>query len=495
MSPSAVEFFYFLPAVLLLYWLGPRRATWQNAVLLLASAVFYASWDLSLMGILAGAIAVSFTAGVVLAALSTEGRSAARATVVGRWRLAVVTLAVAAQLGLLGVFKYAGFFAGTLNSLLTASGMPDMLPVLQLVLPLGISYTTLIQVGYLLDVYWQRVPASRDPLAYAVFVGFFPQLIAGPIVRVGRMLPQYGTPRRLTPDMVAAGAGAFMLGFAMKAYAADWLASWIVDPVFARPAGFSAGALWLTLAGYATQLFCDFAGYSLMAIGTGRLFGLELPENFRHPFLSKNLAEFWRRWHISLNTWLFDYLFAPLTTGRSWFRGRAGAGFLVVFLVSGLWHGATWTFVLWGLAHGVALAIHNAYDGWYKGRCRGDRRYVAWRKARPYLLVSWVVTQLFFLLTLIPFRAPDLSAAADFAVGLLGLGGGTPHPEAFAFHLGAISLFVLAYHLLEVGPGPALKARFLSLPGPVRGLVYGAAFVYLMLFTPVGASTPIYGRF
>jgi len=491
MTPSTVEFAYFLPAVLLLHWIVPRRAELQNAVLLLASLVFYASWDLGLLPILGTAVAASFGTGLALDALRFPGSPESSS---GR-RKAVLAVGIAAQLGLLGVFKYAGFFAESLNALLGALGVPDAMPVLRLALPLGISYTTLIQVGYLLEVYWERAPACRDPLAYSVFVAFFPQLIAGPIVRTRAMLPQYLVPRRLTPDLVAGGAGAFLLGFAMKAYAADWLASWIVDPIFAAPSTFTAGALWLGLLGYAAQLFCDFAGYSLMAIGTGRLFGLELPENFRYPFLSKSLAEFWRRWHMSLNTWLFDYLFAPLTTGRSWFRGRAGAGFLVVFLVSGLWHGATWTFVAWGLAHGIALALHNLYDEGYKRRCRTDRRYVALRKSTPYVLASWAITQVFFVLTLVPFRAPDIGAATDFAVGLLGLGGTVPHSETGALHLWIIALLLLALHLLEVGPGPSIKARFLALPGPVRGLVYGLAVVALFLFTPLGASTPIYGRF
>jgi D-alanyl-lipoteichoic acid acyltransferase DltB (MBOAT superfamily) len=495
MSLAGLEFAFFFPVVFLLYWLGPHRASWQNAVLMLASAVFYATWDMSLLAVLAGAMVVSFGAGLALGAPSLEEGPAADDTTVRRRRRAILAVAIGAELGLLGVFKYAGFFAGSLNALLSAAGLPDMLPVLRLALPLGISYTTLIQVGYLLEVYWRRTPACRDPLAYATFVAFFPQLLAGPIVRAPGMLRQYGAARLLSPDVLASGAGAFLLGFAMKAFVADWLSPRVVDPVFANPAAYTAGTLWLSLLGYATQLFCDFAGYSLMAIGTGRMFGLELPENFRYPFLSKSLAEFWRRWHISLNTWLFDYLFAPLTTGRSWFRGRAGAGFLVVFLVSGLWHGATWTFVLWGLAHGVALAIHHTYDLWYKGRCRKDRRYVAWRKAGPYVLASWAVTQLFFLLTLIPFRAPDLSAASAFATGLLGFGGQSGLAERFGLQAAACVLFMLFFHLLEVGRGPALKQGFLALPAPLRGIVYGLILAFLMVYVPVGASTFIYAQF
>jgi len=494
-SLVGLEFAFFFPIVFLAHWLGPRRAAWQNAVLLLASVVFYATWNLGLLGVLAAATAVSFGAGLALDALGTPAPDAAPSAPGRRRRKAVLVVAIVAELGLLGVFKYSGFFAESFNALLVGLGLPDALPVLRLVLPLGISYTTLIQVGYLLEVYWGRAPACRDPLAYMVFVGFFPQLIAGPIVRARVMLPQYLVPRRLTSAAVASGAGAFLLGFVMKAFVADWLSPRVVDPVFADPSSFGAATLWIALLGYATQLFCDFAGYSLMAIGTGRLFGLELPENFRYPFLSKSLAEFWRRWHISLNTWLFDYLFAPLTTGRSWFRGRAGAGFLVVFLVSGLWHGATWTYVLWGLAHGIALAGHHAYDEWYKRKCRKDRRWVAWRKATPYVLASWFVTQVFFILTLVPFRAPSIGAAADFGKGLLGLGGAEGLGQRFGLQAAACVLFFAGYHLLEVGPGPAWKARFLALPAPVRGVVYGLVLAFLLVYVPVGASTFIYAQF
>ena len=495
MSLAGLEMVFFLPLALAAYWLGPRRAGWQNAVLALASVIFYLSWNPRLLAVLVAAILASYGAGAWLGALPTEGLPEAEAGVVRRRRRRVLTLALVAQLGLLGVFKYAGFFADSLNALLGAVGIDGALPILRLALPLGISYTTLVQVGYLLEVYWERAPACRDPLAYGVFVGFFPQLLAGPIVRARAMLPQYLVPRRLAADDVAAGAAALLLGFTMKAFVADWLSPRVVDPVFAHPATFATRTLWVGLLGYATQLFSDFAGYSLMALGTGRLFGLALPENFRHPFLSKSLAELWRRWHISLNTWLFDYLFAPLTTGRSWFRGRTGAGFLVVFLVSGLWHGATWTFVLWGLAHGVALAGHHAYDGFYKGLCRKDRAWVARRKSRGYGLASWVVTQLFFVLTLVPFRAPSLAAAVDFGKGLVGLGGSGRLAERFGLQAAAITLFFVAYHLLEVGPGPRWLARFRALPAAVRGVAYGLVVAFLMVYTPLGASTFIYAQF
>jgi alginate O-acetyltransferase complex protein AlgI len=482
-SLIGIEFILFFPAVFLLHWLFPRRAAWQNSILLLASIVFYATWNWRMLPILGGAVAVSYGAGRLLTG-----------TVPGR-RKAILICAIAAELGLLGLFKYAGFFATSLNALLGSLGIPDAMPILRIALPLGISYTTLIQVGYLLDVYWERSPASRDPLAYAVFVAFFPQLIAGPIVRTRAMLPQYEAPRSLSPEVFAAGASTFLTGFMLKAFVADWLAPRVVDPVFADPGSYGAPSLWIALFGYATQLFCDFAGYSLMAIGTGRFFGLELPENFRYPLFSTSLAEFWRRWHITLNTWLFDYLFAPLTTGRSWFRGRAAMGFLVVFLVSGLWHGATWTFVLWGLFHGMALAVHFHYDEAYKRLCRKDRKWVTRRRSRPYVVAAWFVTQSFFLMTLLPFRAPDLASLATFAKGMVGMGGNGRLDEHFGIQAALVVMVFAAFHLVEIGPGPFLKSRFMALPAPARGVCYGLLIVFLFVFVPVGASTFIYAQF
>lgn len=495
MSLAGLEMVFFLPVVLLLYWAGPRHRHWQNGVLAVASALFYFTWSPRLLWLLAAAIGVSFGAGRWLQALPLQGVSQEEATVRRRRRRWIVTGAVLAEVGILGVFKYAGFFTNSLAAILDALGLPVSWPVLHLALPLGISYTTLIQVGYLLEVYWERTPACGDPLAYGVFVAFFPQLIAGPIARAREQLPQYREVRRPTPEAFATGSREFLLGFTLKAFVADWAAPHLVDPVFQSPLAFGAAAAWAGLLGYAVQLFSDFAGYSLMALGVGRLFGIVLPVNFRHPYLSKSLAEFWRRWHISLNTWLFDYLFAPLTTGRSWFRGKAGPAFVVVFLVSGLWHGPTWTYVLWGGLHGVALWVHHAWDETYKGLCRRDRVWVARRRSSFYLLASWVLTQGFFLLTLIPFRAPSLGVAADLVRAMAGGGSGGTLPEGLGFQGAAALAFFLAWHVAEFRPGAWAIGWFERLPAPVRGVAYGLWVVFLAIYVPLGAATFIYGQF
>ena len=229
-----------------------------------------------------------------------------------------------------------GFFSSSFNDLMVASGMSVSAPILKIALPLGISYFTFGKLAYSIEVYYRRSPVCESLLDFGAWVAFFPQLVAGPIVRPRQMLPQIAEGRRPTAKMFATGVQAFLLGFVLKGYVADWLGPNIVDPIMSAPADYSAAMHWLAIVGYALQVFGDFAGYSLMAIGLGRLFGVELPENFNFPFLSKSMMEFWRRWHITLNTWLFDYLYGPLTLSRGWWRGRLDLGFLVVFGLCGL---------------------------------------------------------------------------------------------------------------------------------------------------------------
>jgi D-alanyl-lipoteichoic acid acyltransferase DltB (MBOAT superfamily) len=369
---------------------------------------------------------------------------------------------------------------------------------LRVALPLGLSYVTLQKLAYVIDVYYRRIPACRSALTFATFVSFFPQLIAGPIPRARQLLPQYEVARRLTPELAARGAAVFLLGYAMKAFGASWLGPNVVDPVFASSAHFDRASHAFALFGYAAQVFFDFAGYSLLAIGTGRLLGLELPENFRHPFLSRSLPEFWQRWHITLNTWLFDYIYSPLATGRSWMRGRYEIAFVIVFLASGLWHGARWTFVLWGLLHGLGLVLHYRWDLFYKSLCRKDRTWVARRRSLPYTLVGWAVTQAFFLFSLLPFRAPSIGEAVSFLREMVE----APGPGSLRLHtvndkiaLLLIVSFFAAYHLAALGPGRRIMGAFFALPAPVRGVAYGAAVVLLALFVPVGVGTFIYANF
>ncbi len=506
MSFGDVEFALFLPVALALFWLLPRlwplprRAPVQNACLLVLSYTFYASWSLTLLPLLVASTLVDYALGRFIGARrpeprapdSPEKRSAQRAV---RWALAGSLLW---NLGLLGWFKYVGFFATALNQLLGTVGLDMALPVLQFALPVGISYYTLIKLSYVFDVYLGRQQPCRDLLTFATFVAFFPQIVAGPIVRSGEMLPQYAAPRALTPKALRAAALIFLIGYVRKAYVSDILAQTLVNPVFAQPDQFGALAHWMGLVGFGLQVYCDFAGYSEMAIGCAGLFGMALPVNFDRPFLSRSLFEFWRRWHITLNQWLFDYIYHQLAATRGWFRGRLDVGLMLVFLVSGLWHGAAWGFVIWGVLHGVGLVVNRRWDVYYRGRCKKDRAWVARRKSRSYALASWALTQTFFMVTLLPFRAPGWALLSAYAAGMVRNVGHAlfevPGLNTL-FGLAMCGAFLAADHALAFAPFARVGRRFLALPTPVRGLAYGAVVVFLIVFVPAAGGTFIYAKF
>lgn len=497
MSLSEIEFAFFLPVVLAGYWLLPRRAAWQNGWLVAASYLFYATWHWKLLGLLVASTLVDFAVGRYLGA-TTPPAGATTDRRAARRRHLALALSLAVNLGALGFFKYEAFFAESLNTLLSSLGVPAPLPVLRLVLPLGLSFYTLQKLGYVIDVHDGRLPACRSLVTFAAFSSFFPQLTAGPISRGRQLLPQLERPREPSPAMLAGGAATFLLGFTLKAFVADSLVTTIVDPVFASPGTFSAATHWGALLAYALQVFSDFCGYSLLAIGAGRFFGIELPVNFNLPFLSTSVMEFWRRWHITLNTWLFDYIYGPLVTSKGWWRNRLDLGFLLVFLLSGLWHGARWTFIVWGLIHGLALVAHRRWDEFYRGLCRRDRAWVARRRAPAYLAAAWLLTQGVFVLALVPFRAPSLDATLRFAGGLARGGertldlGGVQGVLTLALCAGILA----AYHFLGgLDVGRRAWSRFLALPAPVRGVAYGLAVALLALVTPLAGGQFIYAQF
>ncbi|NJN64509.1 MAG: MBOAT family protein [Acidobacteria bacterium] len=406
MSFSEVEFFFFLPVLLVLYWLLPRRAGAQNAVLLVASYLFYASWHWKLLSLVIAGTLIDFVAGRVADAAS--GYSV-------RVRRIALTVSLLCGFGLLALFKYERFFASSANALLASIGLAPSVPLLELVLPLGISFYTLQRASYMLDVYWGRQSACRSLPHFALFSCYFPQLAAGPIARGHELLPQIAAPRSLSARNVGRGARLFLVGYVLKAFAANSIGDGWVDPVFGSTEALGALTHWMALVGFTLQVFGDFAGYSAMAIGVSRLFGIELPVNFDFPFLSKSLPELWRRWHISLNRWLFDYLFTPLSTSHGWFRGRVELALVITFLVSGLWHGAAWTFIIWGALHGFGMIAQGRWDAFYRGLCRKDRSYVKRRQATGYQFGAWAITMGFFLLTMIPFRSAGLARRATSA--------------------------------------------------------------------------------
>lgn len=478
----------FLPAALALYWLVPRTARAQNAVLLLTSYAFIYSWGPKAFLVFLLTTAVNYA--LLSAARKRDEDSE---PVHGRW---ILLVGVAYNLGQLLALKYAGFFADTVANLARVFGPGIDVPALSWVLPIGISFWTLQLTAYLVDVAYGRRVAPRNLLDFATFAAFFPQIVSGPIAR-GDLIDQMERPRSVAVTDFSRGAFEFGLGYVMKYLVASTLAD-VVNPVYADPGQYGLAAHWLALVSFAFQVFCDFAGYSLMALGLARFFGLQLIENFRYPFLARNISDFWKRWHISLTNLLFDYIYTPLVTGNGWMRGRLAAGLFVVLVVSGLWHGATWMFVLWGALHGAALAIAHRWDTFYRGLCRQDRVWVTRRKSATYAAVGWVLTQGWFLLSLIPFRAPDMNVATRFAAGLLG-GGGTATiavPSiATVFNLILCLLFVPLYHWAASEPGRQTFAWLARSPAALRGCAYGFVLVYLFLFQPVSDGAFLYAQF
>ncbi|KPK65436.1 MAG: hypothetical protein AMK73_02940 [Planctomycetes bacterium SM23_32] len=342
MTFTTFTFVLFLPLVFAVYWtVKGRRA--QNAVLIAASYVFYGWWDWRFCSLLIFSSLLDFGVGIGLG--RCEGR---------RVRKALLGLSLLGNLGLLGFFKYFNFFAENLSALADSVGLYLSPVTLRLALPVGISFYTFQTLSYTFDVYRGKMLPTRRLIDYMTYVSFFPQLVAGPIERAPRLLPQFMEERRFDHDEAVDGCRQMLWGFFKKLALADNLAR-IVEPAYAGPELFGGPRLALATVCFAFQIYCDFSAYSDIAIGAGRLFGVRLMRNFAYPYFSQTVAEFWRRWHISLATWFRDYLYIPL--GGSRVRPLKTAwNVLLTFVVSGLWHGASWNFVIWGGLNGLATA-------------------------------------------------------------------------------------------------------------------------------------------
>jgi len=395
------EFALFLPIVLGVYYVLNRRA--QNVFLLVASYFFYGWWDYRFCSLLAISTVVDFVVALRLEATQSPGA-----------RKALLTVSCVVNLGLLGVFKYFNFFIDSAAALLAAAGLEPHLTTLQIVLPVGISFYTFQTMSYTIDVYRREMPASRDLVDFALYVAYFPQLVAGPIERASRLLPQIAAKRTVTREHLSTGAFLILLGLFRKVAIADGLAP-LVNRVFADPEAHGAFQLLVALYAFSLQIYGDFAGYSDIARGTSRLLGIELVENFQHPYFSTSITEFWRRWHVSLSSWLRDYLYIPL-------GGNRGNGFatyrnlMLTMLLGGLWHGASWNFVVWGGLHGVYLAAH-------KLMLREKRPHVHNRLPAAHLVPMDTLKAIFTFhlvaLTWIFFRASDFSVSWAYLTGIV----------------------------------------------------------------------------
>jgi alginate O-acetyltransferase complex protein AlgI len=461
------QYLVFFALVFFAYWSVPWRGA-RVWLLLAASFYFYASWNpwLALL------ICASTTIDYFLA----RGIEAAQCP---RKRKLLLTINVVGNLGLLCYFKYANFFLDSLGQALAAAGAQASLPVLSVVLPVGISFYTFEAINYMVDVYRGHARAERSLPHFMLFILFFPHLVAGPIVRARDFLPQIARRKRFSWPRTQLGVQYFLMGLVKKLAIADRMAQF-ADPVFADPAAYRTGAVWVAVLAYALQIYCDFSGYTDMAIGSAHLLGYKLALNFNMPYLATNIAEFWRRWHISLSSWLRDYLFIPLggSRGGTWATCR---NLMITMTLGGLWHGASWTFVVWGVFHGLLLVAH-----------RGVR---ALCQARPVLggaLASVPGTVFSCGLTFLCVRAQTFGAAAEVLVRMF-----VPHPGRGS-ELHNVGLF---YTLIFVGVCHAVAASGLwrraavRLPAPVLGCGYSVALTLALVLAPPAGKTFIYFQF
>ena len=442
---SPVFLFLFLPVVLGVYFLLPRGL--RNLWLLATSLIFYAWGEPRFVLVMLASIGANY----LLALLIARSAGAVR-------RRAFLALAVAANIGLLVVFKYADFLVANLNAVLEALRFaPLSLPAIAL--PIGISFFTFQALSYVVDVYRREVPVQRNPLDLGLYIALFPQLIAGPIVRYHDVAQQI-VHRVVTREGFAYGIERFVLGLGKKVLIANTLAVQ-ADAIFSIPPDqLTAPVAWFGLACYTLQIYFDFSGYSDMAIGLGYMFGFRFLENFSHPYVAQSITEFWRRWHISLSTWFRDYLYIPLGGNRG-SALRTYRNLVLVFFLCGLWHGASWSFVVWGLLHGFLLVVERMGLGHAMTR---------WPRALRH---GW--TLLFVMIAWVFFRADSLPHALGFLRAMLGASPATGLEHPFALFVDGPTLLVLGAGI--VGSMPvlaALRRRLMERPSAAVAVAMGA---------------------
>jgi alginate O-acetyltransferase complex protein AlgI len=470
---NSLQFVWFFLVVYALYRVLPHRA--QNWLLLIASYYFYAAWDWRFLGLLIASTIVDY-----LCALAID-----RATGQRRRRM-LLCLSLGFNLTVLGFFKYFNFFADNLHAVFSALGWQVDFVTLRVLLPIGISFYTFMTMSYVIDVYRREIRATTDLLDFAVFVAFFPHLIAGPILRASRLLPQIDAPRRITAQQMRDGAWLIAWGYFLKVFVADNLAP-LTSRVFDASAHPTGVNVLLGAYAFAFQIYGDFAGYSNIARGTSKLMGIELIENFRFPYFVRTPQEFWRHWHISLSTWLRDYLYISLGGNRGT-RLEVYRNLMITMVLGGLWHGAAWTFVLWGIYQGLLLIAY---------RDAGRSPFLQRLMSGPGRFATIAGTLVMFHLTCagwLIFRASSASQVAQLAGAI-----------ATSFAPASIDvpglLLPLVFYVAPLLIVHACEARFddvlvvRRLPLAVRYSVYSATFYLLALFGNFGGADFIYFQF
>ncbi len=488
------EFAIFFFAVFLAAWALRAHAEPRKLLLLGASYFFYGFWDWRFMALLASSSGLNYLAGLGLAATKDKVL-----------RKRIVITAVALNLGVLGIFKYYNFFMNSLTDLTLALGLQRDMPFLEIILPVGISFFTFQGISYVIDVDRGHIKPVRSPLDLFLYISFFPQLVAGPIVRASHFLPQLTKAPALNRTMVTFGFLLILNGMLKKVVIAHYIASGLVDPVFADPSAATSADLIAAHYAYAVQVYCDFSAYSDIAIGAAALLGFRFRKNFDRPLGATSLAQLWNRWHISLSTWLRDYLYRALRGNKRDHGLRMYRNIFLTMLLGGLWHGANWTFVIWGAIHGVGLCterfIKTQWSAFRSARqpklstlgaaAVGDvpeSPGTAWFAA----FVGWLVTFHLFTLAAVFFRSPHLDVALRYFEQMFTFQGG-PHyltPFLLVLTAGAVATQFLP------GNGIEKLAEKTKAWSPVSlGLLLGAGLLLIEMIGPQGVAPFIYFRF
>ncbi len=481
---NSIDFLLFFPVVTVFHFLLPHRVRW--IWLLIASYFFYMCWNPKYVVLIALSTVITYLSGLLLDAAARVQDPVRRERLRRLW----VALSFGLNLAILFFFKYFTFLLDNLSALAGLFGVTLRQPAFDLLLPVGISFYTFQALGYTMDVYRGALPAERNLFRYALFVSFFPQLVAGPIERSGNLLSQLYERHDFDPDHVRNGLLLMLWGMFEKIVVADRIA-YLVTHVFGHYQELPGIASVLAVLLFGVQLYCDFAGYSDIARGAAEVLGFRLMVNFRQPYFARSTQDFWRRWHISLSTWFRDYLYIPLGGSR---RGTAVKyrNLMVVQLVSGLWHGANWTYVVWGGLNGIYQVAGAALAPWRERICR----YLHIRRENPFFrCISAAFIFLLYDFSLLFFRAPSLHTALSMGKRVL------LHLEPFALRGPALytiglaeqQFHVLLWALLLLFLGDLLKERFgevrphlTRLPLPVRWTVYLAGLFIVLLFGMYG---------
>jgi len=488
-----LDFAFFFLIVFAVSWELRHRPETRKVFLLGASYFFYGYWDWRFTMLLAASSLINYTAGRLVGLTRDVGQ-----------RKLLVGGAVVLNLSILGFFKYYGFFLDSLADLLIQLGLQRDLPFLEIILPVGISFFTFQGISYVVDVYRKEIEPVKSPLDIFLYISFFPQLVAGPIVRAADFLPQLKQEPRLNKPMVSLGVVLILVGLFKKMVIANYLATELVDTVFFDPSAYAAPDLILAVYAYAVQIYCDFSGYSDIAIGIAALLGYRFKWNFNQPYRAASLREFWRRWHISLTEWLRDYLYKPLGGSRGGAM-KTYRNLLLTMLLGGIWHGAAWTFIIWGIIHGGTLALERIMKGFFVDTAtelalarpaRGalsaavvpEARKRSWWAHGAGVLITFHIVCLAWIF----FRAENLEFALGYLTGLTNWSDPAQFLQPFLVLMVAFSLMAhFTPNDLVVRMSGLLERR----GALVLGVVLGFGILLIESVAPEGVAPFIYFQF